>query len=429
MYYQFNQFDSFQIVDELGNAMFDVTEYINSVYNGVAEQVQENSDNIKTLKNQVESLQYTPPFKDYTSDLIRFSVEINVNKMKKVGDNTLSSEDTYSIGHDWGILRLPANYSPSGKPVPLIISCHGASGHITETEGDIDLNGYKGKLIRMGFAVMDMNGLPEEYAPRSYDEMHYGCPITLRCYIKGYEWVIRNYNIKRDGCFVEGASMGGLPSIQIAACKEIPVLAYAGFCPAMDIFKQPYCNSWDSASRTRSEIAFLFGFDGTENFKFSNSRRPNQDEINLFKKNISKVLGYYPIFRHLISGDVNTIFDVIPDSSDVENAEEQAVYDKFAVDFDVPVKIWHNWDDSVVRCRYSKYFCEMITRGGGIAYFRPFPSGGHDSWDNGQKNNVLTDINGQQFSVSASVYERYLWYQRWLVNGDNNENSKQNPPL
>ena len=395
--FAFNQFTEFELVNENG-AIIDIPNIVR-----------------KYVKNEVQNvLPNELNYKPYTSELIRFKVEVNCSPLLQ-GDNVLSAEDGNNIGYDWGILRLPSNYTPNGKPVPLIISCHGATGHITETEGAIDINGYKGQLVRMGFAVMDMNGLPELYAPRVYDELHYGCPITIQCYIKGYEWVIKNYNIKRDGCFVEGASMGGMASVQIAACKQIPVLAYAGFCPAIDTFKQPYCNPWDTPNRARKEIALLFNFDNIDSVTFTSSKIPSTAEVQLFKDNIDKVLGYYPIFRHLVSGDVKSIFDVIPSTSDSLNESEQAIYDKFTCNFPVPVKIWHNWDDTTVRLRYSKYLCEMIKRAGGISYLREFPSGGHNAWDNGSKTNVLVDIDGNEMLCSSSVFEKYLWYKRWLI--------------
>ena len=349
-----------------------------------------------------------PPYEDYTPALIKFKAPVNISRLVNT-PGSVDISDSLDMSFDWGMLRLPSNYTAGGTPVPLIISCHGAGGLVNGTSGSIDVNTHRGILIRMGYAVMDMNGLPTAYAGRE-SELHYGCPITLQCYVAGYNYVMEHYNLKKDGCFVEGASMGGMSSLQLAVCPQIPCMAYAGFCPAMDTFKQPFMNSWDGI-RARTEIPALFGF---ENRAPVVGSIPSEAEIQMFKNNMDKVLGYYPIFKTLTSGKVMTLFDTIPSNSADSDPAESAIYEEFIMKFPVPLKIWHNTDDTVVRARYSRYLCRSIRNGGGIAYLHEMPTGGHNAWDNGPKTNVLIDLDGNEFLVSTSVYEKALWYRRWI---------------
>lgn len=59
---------------------------------------------------------------------------------------------------------------------------------------------------------MDMYAAPTQFTS-STTELHLGNPMVLQCYRKGFEYVQRHFNIKRDGIFVIGASMGGLSSL------------------------------------------------------------------------------------------------------------------------------------------------------------------------------------------------------------------------
>lgn len=349
-----------------------------------------------------------------------FSVNVNINLIKN--GESMSPIDTLTNGTDYGFLALPSNYTTNGKPTRLIINCHGASVAKDKYTKDISIVGYE-SWLNLGFAVMDMYGIPYEISHISggstvdNSELHFGNPVTIQCYKKGYEYVVENYNICKDGVFVIGTSMGGMSSVQIIQSNLIPVLAYVGYCPLIDTFKQAYCNPWVSATFLKSRIAEYFGFEGTAP-TWSSSKPANAAEVKYFKDNLQKVLGYYPIFRNVVSGDVTKVFDFVPTNIGVNNdftgslAEEQAFYDSLTATCPCPVLVFHCKNDGTVAYRYSKYWIEMLKRSGQIAYLRTFTTGGHNAWDNGSTT-VVKDINGNDISLTASKYEAYLFFKRF----------------
>lgn len=351
-----------------------------------------------------------------------FEVEVNINLVKS--EENMSTVDTYTKGIDHGYVALPSNYSISGKPTRLIICCHGAFQTFSSFSTDTSISGSVWRhWLSLGYAIMDMYGIPYELSgieggtSINNSDMHYGNPVTIQCYKKGYEYVIENYNICKDGVFVTGASMGGMSSVQIIQSHLFPVLAYVGYCPCIDTFKQAYCNPWVTPSFQRGRIAQYFGFEGAAP-AWSAGKPANSEEIQYFKDNLQKVIGYYPIFMNVVSGDITKVFDYVPATIGVNNdftgtlAQEQAFYDALTATCNCPVLIFHCLDDGLVAYRYSKYWVEMLRRSGQIAYLRTFTTGGHTAWDNGDTT-IIKDIDGNNLSLSASKYEAYLFFKRF----------------
>ena len=344
-----------------------------------------------------------------------FSFEVNINI--PVLDTDSAIGDNYITGTDHGYIILPTSYSESEEPTRLIITCHGASATLdtyTNTGGGLPYPWSY--LVKSGYAIMDVYGLPYEVSNLigTHSEEHFGAPVTLQCYKQGYDYVMKNYNLKRDGIFVTGASMGGISSFQIVQSGMFPVLAQTGFCPCIDLFKQSYCHTWESPSFQRARLAKYFGFTGAEPTWTNTQSVPSAEEIKYFKDNFDKVIGSYPILKNVMHGDIKTVFDYIPTEGGINNTpqEEQAIYDKFISFHPCPIKIFHNLNDGTVPFRYSKYFIEMVKRGGQLAFLRSFSTGGHNAWANGVSKNI-TDVDGNSFSITASQYECLLFFNRF----------------
>ena len=211
--------------------------------------------------------------------------------------------------------------------------------------------------------------------------------------------------------------MGGMSSVQLIQSGLFPVRAYVGFCPCIETFKQAYCNPWSSGTFQRSRIAQYFGFEGTAP-TWTNTKPPTQNEIDYFKANLQKVIGYYPIFKNSVGGNIENVFNFIPnpigENNDFENTilQEQEFYNQFSITVSCPVKVFHCINDGVVAYRYSKYWVEMLRRGGEIAYLRTFPTGGHNAWSQGNSI-TIKDISGFNLTLKASEYEAYLFCERF----------------
>ena len=230
--------------------------------------------------------------------------------------------------------------------------------------------------------------------------LHYGSPIALQCYLKAYEYAIKNYNLKPD-VFVIGTSMGGLTSNMLVQSGCIPVVAQGSFCGVTDHLEQAYCNPWSSR---REAIASLFGFTGTAP-TFTASGYPTAAEIQYYKDNIDKVIGYNPMMKNVFNWDA-TAYDFYNDATEINKYAALCKYHQ------VPLKVWHNDDDGTVQPRYSEYFVNAIRKAGGLAYLRRFQSGAHNAWDNGDST-TMTAVDATTFSAKASTYELYLWFKRF----------------
>lgn len=327
--------------------------------------------------------------------IVHFSNKINVNFPTE--NDSLQIQDSETLYNDNAILFLPTNYKKYGKPTQLVIYCHGAGTHITEST--TSLNEPVTTLVKMGYAVLDCNGIPEEISQNS--GLHYGNPMTLQCYLKAYRYAIENYNLT-ERVFVVGTSMGGLSSNMLVQSGSIPVIAQANYCPVTDHFKQAWCNPWQSGQRQR--IAQLFNFTGQAP-TFTATGYPTADEIQYYKNNIDKIIGYNPMMKNTVNWN-NEYLNNYNNSTEMNNYKSLIKY------HNVPLKIWHNDDDNTVHSRYSEYYVKSIKNSGGLAILRKFPSGNHNAWDNG---NTITiqDVDGNNITIKASVYELLLWFKRF----------------
>lgn len=370
-------------------------------------------DTIGGLKLEISQMSDSPKRSRPQSGAESFSV--NINSRIPSLDTNLAIGDTDVPMVDYGIIQLPENYSPTGTPVPLAIVCHGAGAVLSQYKNPVVVDGKamgdpSKYLVQKGYACMDMFGLPESLGYGS--ELHVGNPRTLLCYLAGYEYVIKNYNVRTDKVFVSGSSMGGLSSFQIVQSGLFPVAAQAGFCPCIDLFKQAYCDPWGSS--VRPSIATYFEFEGTRpTWTYGENTPPSQAEIDYFVANYEKIVGYNPIANMLMDGDYKDTFDYIPqDLTALIDPTEKAIYDNFRATHPVPLKIWHCKDDYVVAFRYSAYIIDMLRKAGRIAFLRPFNTGGHSAWDNGD---VVydTDVSGNTITTHVSERECYLWFERF----------------
>lgn len=338
-----------------------------------------------------------------SNGVVNFQVPININ-IADVDSNTLNQQDELDILNDWGLLLLPTNYDPNGKPVRLIIVCHGTGTYITGSSTTSTASSF---WLSQGYALLDMNGLPDGIIGTGTNSQirHYGSPYALQSYLKGYQWAIQNYNIHRE-VFTYGISMGGLASFMLTQSGSLPVIAQAGFCPCIDLFKQAYSEPWNGANQRRY-ISQLFGFEGVEP-TFTTTEPPTQAEIDYFFSNYDKVVGYENMLKNVFSD-----YDLEDLYNDFDEVTEAPVYENLKKHHRVPLKIWHNDDDGTVRIRYSQYYVDMVNNAGGLAVLRRFPSGGHNAWLNGEVVTGIPTISGGTTSIASSMYECMLWFKRF----------------
>jgi len=280
---------------------------------------------------------------------------------------------------DRGVLLLPATYSKTGKPTTLVISCHGAGGTVETDDSQVESQAFTRYLLANGLAVMDVNGLPEEFTALSGVDIrnNVGSPIAVRCYVNAYNYCMANFNLKRE-VFVHGASMGGVSSTNLVLSGEISVIAQSGFCPVLDTYEQVFLHPW-SDGLPKTALGILYGFD--------------KDERGSYVYNATRVGLYNPMSR-MVRVDGKTMLD-----------------------YPVPVKFWHCKDDGVVNINTTKSFVSAIKNNGGIAELRTFPQGGHEPQDYGlpiDSPSGFCVLNGEIITIKPAVEEAFIWLKSFI---------------
>lgn len=331
--------------------------------------------------------------KPNTPSVVKHTFSVDVNVAPALG------QDGYIVDTDYGYIILPENYSENAEGTRLIIVCHGAGASLADYKSTTIKEFSQSYWVNMGYAIMDMYACPSMVANGS--ELHLGNPVVLECYEKGYQYVMEHFNLKTDGIFVVGSSMGGLSSFQIVQSGKFPVLAQVANCPVIDLFKQAYCNPWSTVTDQREKISSYFGFEGEKPTFTIAKPVPSQAEIDYFINNFDKVIKYSPIFSKVISGDLNAVFDKVPTGATTPDIEEAALYNQLTATHPCPLLIIHNKNDSTVSYRYSEYFTEMLKRGGANVTLKLYDTGGHAAWDNGPKA-AVEDYDGDSVILSES---------------------------
>ena len=146
-------------------------------------------------------------YRSYQKDLIFFSEKVN-QTVNNFWDNTNEIVNPIEYKSTTGVLILPDNYSPDGKPSPIIMYCHGFShGVWYDTWGSTEnFLLQKKKWASMGFAVFDCNGARNNNKQVNFTGA--GSIQFVSAYRKCYEYIKQHYNVEDRICVV-GGSAGG----------------------------------------------------------------------------------------------------------------------------------------------------------------------------------------------------------------------------
>lgn len=281
-------------------------------------------------------------------------------------------QDFEEIYEDRGCLLLPDSYTDTGAPTRLVISCHGAGGTVTTDDAQVMGQTLTRYLLANGYAVMDVNGLPEAYAVQKGIDLrnNIGSPVAIRSYVKAYHYCISHFNLARE-VFVHGGSMGGISSTNLVLSGCIPVIAHSAFCPVLDAYNEIFLHPW-SGGLPKTALGKIYGFDTDENGTYIYDER--------------KLCGYNP----------------------AQNAK--------AKHYPVPVKFWHCIDDPVVSFAVTQNFVNAIKQNGGTAYLRALPYGGHEPQLVGEPIDAPCGnavFEGERLKITPAVEEVFVWIRNF----------------
>ncbi len=284
-------------------------------------------------------------------------------------DVECNAKETYK---DNGFIILPDSYAEAGAPTRLVINCHGAGGTVTTDDSQIEHQALTQYLVANGYAVMDVNGLPAEYAEKYGIDLrnNIGCPLAMQSYVKAYHYCMERFNLRPE-VFVHGGSMGGISSTNLVLSGKIPVVAHSAYCPVLDTYNEIFLHPW-SGGLPKVALGKFYGL--------------AQDGQGEYIYEEEKILGLNP----------------------VKNPK--------AEQYPVPVKFWHCEDDPIVSVEITKQFIERIIAKGGNAALRTFPSGGHEPQLYGEPVENPSGIalfNGTEIKINPAVEEAFAWIRQW----------------
>lgn len=153
-------------------------------------------------------------------------VSVNVTNPTATDEETTILQDQATYLEDYGMLWLPQSYNNIGEPTRLIIYCHGAGVQYTyNTNPNTDTKVVKNidprYWLAEGYAILDIDGNPFDNT-----NDHNQTPQSQDSYLAAYKWVINAFNIKRDGVFMGGRSMGASCALNLSRRDcPIPVIA------------------------------------------------------------------------------------------------------------------------------------------------------------------------------------------------------------
>jgi hypothetical protein len=293
----------------------------------------------------------------------------------------ISLEIQGKIYLDDGFLLLPESYTNNGNPTRLVISCHGAGGTVTTNDSQVEKQTLTKYLVANGYAVMDVNGLPQAYGNEMGIDIrnNVGNPMAVESYEKAYAYCTEHFNLKRE-VFVHGGSMGGISSTNLVLHGKIPVIAQSGFCPVLDTYNQIFLKPW-SDGLPKTALAKFYGF--------------AKNETGNYVYDENKVTGYNPMGRLVEIGG------------------------KEILRYPVPVKFWQCEDDGTVAIDCTKRFVKAINNAGGEAELITFPTGGHEPQDVGEtleKTVGIRELCGEELKISTAVEGVFVWILQYDSN-------------
>lgn len=337
-------------------------------------------------------------------------------KIEKFEYNCISPFKEGATMTDYAYTIFPKSYSESGTPLRIVIDCHGFGDNPTEEKVSKRFM-WDVFLAHQGYLVIIPNGT-------GYNNL--GCPASVDSCVQAYNYALANYNVKDDGVFVNGNSMGGLGSINLVCSGKIPVLAHSLHYPVTSHRRQIYDNTWASRNANDSAYFYYFNYDkynqahGTDykftTFPFANSSTTaSDDELELYNYNFAdKIAINESIWKYCSSFfdyGTKTFKEGYEDFiSTIDETRVAELYDKVSIDYPVPVLAQHGLTDGSVNCQFTKYFVNAVNRGSGKTAQGIYYNTSVHGVCIGDKA-TYTCNDGAEFTIAQSGYEMYQFFK------------------
>ena len=328
---------------------------------------------------------------------------------------------------DNGMLILPPNYSNTGEPVRLVIFAHGSGGFSWTSSGS-----YKDLLefvASNGYAVCDCCGMSDKYsigelAPPISDARHN--LMSISCYCSMYEFLMKNFNLKDDGCFMFGKSNGGIATTYISQAQPIPIIASAALAPSISIIESLRYTRGGSLQYWTDRLGLNVDCSNVEkNTHFYKVESSNQDIVNYLKShaNVFAHIDPFVMQTDIDANELATAFFSKPYLEADKNVEVSKIISNSKNEQTCPMMIFHALDDRAVPYEITKWYVEMCKKADSPCFLRTIPSGfgGHHAVDTDEKAPKVTFTT--KFGETVQIVETYAELVEWF-NMFNSQNSE-----
>lgn len=215
-------------------------------------------DDVSIIKNYVKFYHRCYNEKlDRCTEYEHFTVFVN----GQLPNNTITTKtvaDGVTRKKSTCVITLPENYSPIGKPCPVIMMCHGLHGFVSYNNwyGTSNESSTFLQLIEAytshGYAVFDTDQINNTVGGASFDM---GCPQHMARYMATWEYVKTYYNVQ-DRIFIQGYSQGNFPMMNFL--RRYPGMIKAALSTGT---RASIKAVFDQDPLYAEEIAIKFGFE------------------------------------------------------------------------------------------------------------------------------------------------------------------------
>jgi len=320
-----------------------------------------------------------------------------------------------------GKIKLPPNYQPDGKSVPLIVFIHGSAEYraIDTKVMTTRYEAYYNYLRDCGYAVFDCFGFGNLY-PKSQCST-FGTPTNRKCYLLGIRYVLDNYNVDGENIFVACKSLGGIQALSFYHETDIKIKAVGMLAPELN----PLHVNLGYTTTQREAVAKDLGFSEDVNSVLPTKKDESGNEIKFVRdekyityitENYDKMCGWNPFWTGLLLSKEEKLEYAL-------NGNEKA-YFALAKAYRIstanrPLKIWIAKDDHAVSYKISAGLVESLHNAGFKAELRTMPdgTGGHHAVDNDEnalrETNVTTPLGIPYESVPTAYFELEQFFRKY----------------
>lgn len=339
-------------------------------------------------------------------------------------------DETYK---NYGMIKLPKNYTVNGDKVPLIVFCHGSADYryLGVTSMTTNYNKFYNYLRDCGYAVCDFFGLSSKYY--NVASANQWCiPLSNSCYDKGIQYVLDNFNVDPNNIFVGCKSLGGNEALNLYDNDRYNIKAVGMLAPQLN----PLADAYGYTQKSREISADSMGVSDTlknmliSEYYFKTSTDDHITEsaekrpalVEAFTENYDILARYNPFWTNLIMSKTDKIVNSFP-----LNVPSVGFTD-FPAETDViriphgkrALKIWAAIDEDTIDVDQCKFLVHALLNGGGNASIRLFPE------NTGKHHAVDTDANAPQTlgvttktgvyyeTIPTAYYELELFFRDYI---------------